>query len=191
MASPTNLLLDERHRPLVRDIIGSLLSASVQADFAVARIRLAAIDLAPAETGHVRRCRILLGRLDYGELTQFGAGDRAQRRLSTLLAFLTSGRVEIRSAGMAEWLPDFSVFRGMEPADDGDGSLQHSTACLMGAHFFSTPPVDGPALTCIIRHAPSVAKAARRYDELWAHGHDVLPAVLDTIAAMAEHRTGP
>lgn len=187
MSSCANLLLDERHRPRVRDAIGTLLRAATHADFAVGRIRLGAIDLAPSETAGVQRCRILLGRLDYGELTGFASSDDdARNRLRTLVTFITSGRVEVRSAGMAEWLPDFSVYRGLRP--DGGGAAM---ACLMGAHFFSAPPVDGPAMTCVIRDRASVLRAARRYDELWAHGHDVLPAVLDTIAGVARQRAAP
>jgi hypothetical protein len=180
-----NVLLDDVCRPQVRTVIGVMLATAGTADFAVARVRLGAIDLTAAETGGVTRCRILLGRLDYSGIAQLGAspdeepgGGSPRARLQRLAAFLESGRVEVRSAGMAEWLPDFSVYHGI-PRNDGTDNTD--SACIVGAHWFRTPPVHGPALTCVLREPAAALRAARRFEELWAHGHDVLPAVLHGI----------
>jgi hypothetical protein len=180
-----NVLLDERCQPRLRHVIGALLAAAETADFAVARVRLGAIDLSPAETGGVRRCRILLGRLDHSGLNELmAADDDRSRQLRALAAFLDSGRVEVRSAGMAEWLPDFSVYHRL--ADDGRG---HDSACVVGAHYFHLPPVDGASLTCVLRDVGAVMRATHRFEELWRQGHDVLPAVLDSIRRLVDDST--
>jgi hypothetical protein len=173
-----NVLLDELSRPELRDVIGRLLGAADAVAIAVAQVRLAAVDLTAAETGHVRQCRILLGRLDAGELTSLGThADRMREQLGGLLRFLRSGRVQIRSAGMSAWLPDFSVYEGL-PATNGDPDA----VCIIGAHYFRVSPVaQGPAFTCALTDAAAVARARRRFDELWEDAHDVHPAVVAAI----------
>ena len=58
------VLLHEHSEPTLRQVIGTLLSRSARADFAVGNVRLAAIDLSAVELGRVRSCRLLLDRLD-------------------------------------------------------------------------------------------------------------------------------
>ena len=65
------------------------------------------------------------------------AGDPAAR-VAALLRFLRSGAVEIRSAGMNGWTPDFSIYRGIEP----NGGID--AVCLLGAHYFHEAPERGP-----------------------------------------------
>lgn len=165
-------LVDERGAVPVRDRIGRLLSAARRADFALARIRLAALDLTPREVGHSERCRVLLGQLDAGTLMDVGEAvpATARERLGVLRAWMASGRLQVRSAGIAGWVPDFSIFRG--PPD----------AALLGAHYFgSTYPAAGPSFTAIVTDPSSIILLAARFDELWALGHDVLPAVRDVV----------
>jgi hypothetical protein len=107
-------LIDDASRPTLRERIGRLLSTCASAEIAVGHIRLAALDLTEHETRGVKRCRILLGRLDARALTDFGFADAGvDDRMRALLAFLESGRIEIRSAGLGAWSPDFSVYRGL------------------------------------------------------------------------------
>lgn len=178
---PTPMLVDERAPVPVRERIGALLSRSIRADVAVARIRLVALDLTEGEVGGVERCRVLLGRLDAGmllEAAEAGPPDAADR-LHVLLTFAGSGRLEVRAAGMASWVPDFSIYR-----------LRRETPiALLGAHFFGAPyPLVGPSFTAIVEDPSMVASMRERFDELWDFGHDVLPAitgVLERAHAMA------
>ncbi|CAN5628103.1 hypothetical protein BH23GEM9_BH23GEM9_05240 [soil metagenome] len=188
-------LMDEQTTPALRQVIGSLLRSATHADIAVMQIRLAAIDLGANEFSALRRCRILLGRLDAQELASLGApGDSAQLHLHALHAFLTSGRAQIRSAGMAAWSPDFSVYRDAGIGSDSSGTGGAASisghrservgrgACIVGAHYFHRPVVDdGPSLTCVMTDAPSVNLAHRRFDDLWDRAHDVHAAVVGAI----------
>ncbi|MEX0907406.1 MAG: hypothetical protein WD054_03670, partial [Gemmatimonadota bacterium] len=113
-----NILLDEETNPGPRAVIGALLAAGGHADIAVSHVRLAAIDLTDLEMAGVLSCRILLDRLDAHLLTDRGdTGDVV--RFRALLRFVESGRVEIRSAGVAAWVPDFSIYRELRQSRDG------------------------------------------------------------------------
>jgi hypothetical protein len=167
-------LIDDRSRPALREQIGRLLSTCARAEIAVGNVRLPALDLTDSETRGVRQCRILLGRLEARALAGFdvpGAG--AETRLRALLAFLCSGRVEVRSAGLGAWSPDFSLYRGLP-----DGS----SAGLVGAHYFREPPsTNGPSFTALVTDAGAVALALARFEALWERSHDVLEPVVSAV----------
>lgn len=175
--SGSTLLLDERGERgvgTVRDRIGDFLSRSRYADIAVARVRLAALDLTDAEVGSVDRCRVLLGRLDAGMLldtADAGPADAADR-LRVLRAFAGSGRLEVRAAGMASWVPDFSAYQ-----------LRHGEQVgLLGAHYFGAPyPIVGPSFTMVVRQPSACTSLRDRFAGIWALGHDVLPAIRDVL----------
>lgn len=169
-----NTLIDDTSRPTLRERIGGVLSTCTCADIAVAHIRLAALDLAEHEIRNVRRCRILIGRLDARALTDFGHADPGMdERLRTLLSFLESSRVEVRSAGLGAWSPDFSIYRGLP-----DGG----SACLVGAHYFREPPsLTGPSFTAFMLDARAVAVAHARFETLWRRSHDVLEPVVSAV----------
>lgn len=168
------LLVSDRSRPTLRQLLGGLLSRAVEADFAVARIRLAVIDLSARETARVRRCRVLVGQLDVDALAGAGGGadDPARsNRVAVLRDFVESGRLEIRAAGLATWLPDFSVMRGVAGVAD-------ETVAVVGAHYFSrTYPTGGPAFTCVLAGRAAAAEAGARFEELWDRGYDVAPVL--------------
>jgi hypothetical protein len=180
------VLLDDRRHPSVRTVVGSLLARAGAADFAIARVRLTAVDLSERELGSVERCRVLLGRLDADTLSaplpaQAADGGGEPGRLEALHRFLASGRVAVRTAGATLWLPDFSVLSGL-PAQDG---ITAGGVCLVGAHYFARPyPTRGPALTCLLTDRDSVAAAAERFEELWDLGYDVLPVIIQTLDAL-------
>lgn len=173
-------MLDERSSPSLRAVLARLLGSATFADFAVARVRLAAIDLTATEASAIGRCRFLLGRLEAEGLSQIAAG-AGRQHLLTLHTLLASGRIEIRSAGMSAWLPDFSVFRGLR-GTGARGGTGAPDVCVLGAHYFRQPPVAaGPSLTCILTGSDAVDLAARRFTALWDSAHDVQSAVLDTV----------
>jgi hypothetical protein len=185
------LLLDERSTPPLREVIARLLGSASEACFAVQHVRLAGIDLGAAELAGVRRCRVLLGRLDAAVLADAQAAahaGRLRRNLEGLAAFLASGRVEVRAAGREAWAPDFSVFIGV-PA----GLAPGGGVALVGAHYFVRPfPIGGPSLTCVLPDADAARTAARRFEALWAGAYDVLPVVRDAVGrALAEVAAPP
>jgi hypothetical protein len=179
-------LLDETARPTLRERIGRLLSECSRAEIAVGSIRLAVLDLTEQETRGVERCRILLGRLEARALSDLALSDaNLEDQLRALLAFLESGRVEIRSAGLGAWSPDFSIYRGRAAASDGAGYRGRAPAsgtCLVGAHYFREPPSPGgPAFTALLTDAHSIATALARFEALWERSHDVLEPVVSAV----------
>lgn len=162
-------LLDERATPPLRSVIGKLMATSETVDFAVTRIRLASLDLTPREIAGPGRCRVLLGRLDASTLLDTDAA-RADA-VDGLIRWARSGRLEVRSAGIGAWTPDFSVHR------DRTGSR-----CLLGAHYFGSAQLTvGPSFTCITDDPACVRLLAARFDGLWARSHDVLPAIVGVL----------
>jgi hypothetical protein len=95
------------------------------------------------------------------------ADPRRAPNAERLQGLLESGRLEIRSAPLAGWSPDFTVFSG--PGGP--------TAVLVGFHSFERPyPHRGPALAAV--HGEEAARlAARRHEDAWVRAHDVGPAV--------------
>ena len=183
----TPILIDQRCSPSLREILGALLSRATEADFAIARIRLDGIDLAPGEIATVRRCRVLVGRIDADTLSDaaYAAGDPDRRRhLEVMYRFIESGRLEVRAASFDAWSPDFSVLRGVTDASTGPDLV------LVGAHYFARPhPSDGPAFTCVIPGGAAARRAAARFEEIWSRGYDVLPVLRETLARVL--RPGP
>lgn len=168
------VLIDEASTPPLRAHITRLLATSVTADIAVGNIRLAGLDLTPIEIRDVRRCRILLGRLDSSALADLGRDNPGVAlRMRTLLDFLESGRVEVRSAGIGAWSPDFSVYHQRTEA---------TSACLLGAHYFHEPlSTHGPSFTALLTAPAAVAAASARFDALWFGSHDVMEPVIGAI----------
>lgn len=189
----TSILLDDRAEPPLRSILGALLARATTADFAISRMRLDGLDLVGGELGRIRRCRVLLGRLDAQTLEDMmGGHDRgpAQRHhLHALRDFLASGRVEVRAAGIVSWNPDFSILEGLQDAP------AHSIA-LVGAHYFLRPyQIDGAAFTTMISDPEPVSRLHVRFEELWNLGYDVGEVVRATLehldAELAETRSPP
>lgn len=184
-----SILLDDRSDPPLRAVLGSLLARASTADLAISRMRLDGLDLAGGELSSIRRCRVLLGRLDAQALEEMmGGHERGPARrhhLQHLRNFLASGRVEVRAAGVVTWNPDFSILGGLQAAPA-------STIGLVGAHYFLRPyPIDGAAFTMVLTDAEPVRRLHERFDELWELGYDVGEVVraalehLDT--ELAEH----
>jgi hypothetical protein len=173
IASPL-LLLDERSRPPLRQRVGHLLASAEEAAFAVARIRLAVLDLSEREIGRLARCRVLLGQLDASMLLD--AADRtrpdgAGAAIGRLLRFVVSGRLEVRSVGLGAWTPDF----GIVTAPGG-------RIGVLGSIEFGNPELlMGPAFTAITREPDATQRLLARFDELWDGSHDVLPAIREVL----------
>lgn len=165
------ILLDERRRPDFRDVFGALVGRSVDVAIAITRVRLSTVDLTELELGRLESFRVLVAELNAiqldAEARAIQADPRRAPRADLLCALLESERLEVRSAPLAGWSPDFTVF------SDAAGP----TAVLSGYHWFERPyPHRGPALAAV--HGSAAARlAARRHGELWERAHDVSPAV--------------
>ncbi|HEY0304969.1 MAG TPA: hypothetical protein VGC44_08340 [Longimicrobiales bacterium] len=159
------IVLDERAQPSMRETFSALLSTSTHVDMAVANMRLAGIDVRPGEVTALRRLRLVVGRLDADALLQTESRPLEQiRRLHTLAS---SGVLEVRAVPRFQWTPDFSVF---------------DRAALIGAHYTELPyPIDGIALTCVVTDPGAMRRCARRFEEMWELGYDVLPVVIETL----------
>jgi hypothetical protein len=171
VTAPAVALIDERTGPPLRQRVGRLLAGADDAAFAVARIRLAVLDLTDEELGRMRRCRVLLGFLDAAMLAEAseaaGPAGPGSSALARLHHFAASGRLQVRSAGLARWTPDFAVITGP------DGPVG-----LVGSIQFGAPElVVGPAFTMVARDDDTVTLLRHRFDELWDRSHDVLPAI--------------
>ena len=161
------IFFDGRGSPSFRTYLGQTLSECTTASFAIRRIRLARLDLLPGELQSVSRCRVLLGRLDADTLADPGASP-ASARTAALLDMAASGRLEVRSAGLLAWDPDFSIFGGAARRD----------VVLFGCHqFVQQQPVEGLAMACALEDPSVVRLASVRFEELWERGHDSLEAV--------------
>jgi hypothetical protein len=168
------VLLDEQHVPSVRETIGRLFATAQRTDLAIARVRLAAVDLRAEEIASLQRCRLLLSTVDANLLHDASPLSHERRVVvQRLIAWASSGRLELRSCGIHAWSPDFSVYH-----HDG---LTRSVA-LVGAHYFQSMfSGHGTALTCVVRQQAAVRHMARRFEELWSRAYDILPVVVDAL----------
>lgn len=164
-------LADERSPRPFRDLLGSFLRRSHAMDTALLRARLAPVDLTPDELRGVRRIRLLVAELNAGTLEDeayaLSLDPARHRNLDQILGLLTERKLEIRSAPLGGWSPDFSVFWKEETP----------FALLLGLHWFQRPfPHRGPAWVCWFGPAEA-RQGAYRFEEIWRNAHEIGPAV--------------
>lgn len=158
-------VIDEFTQPSMRETFSQLMSTSEHVDMAVSNMRIAGLDLQAGEVGKLERLRLVMNKLDADALLQ--TQSRPVDQLRRLRAFAGSGLLEVRTVPRFNWRPDFSVF---------------DQAALVGAHYTELPyPVAGIALTCVLADPAAVRRCARRFEEMWELGYDVLPVVIDTL----------
>jgi hypothetical protein len=174
-------LLDDRSRPGFRELFGRLARRATGIDVALTHLRLSTLDLSERELRHVERIRLLLAEvsavsLDAEAHAMLHRGPMAAnlRRLATLLSL---ARIEVRSAPLGGWAPDFSVFRNQEGP----------CAVLIGPHRFDRGMLhEGPVLASL-HGAEEAVRVATRFAEIWSRGHDIRPAIAG-ILGRAEQR---
>jgi hypothetical protein len=175
-------VLDERDTPPLRTRLGGLLATATEAAFALGRVRLALLDLQEHELASLSRCRVLLGRLDAAMLLDAAEDPRGEARpsLGPLLRFIDRGSLEVRSAGMVVWSPDFAwVSRPDHPVT------------LLGAIRFGGAELNvGPGLTVSTTDHDVGRLVRSRFEELWEGAHDVLPAIR-SVLEQAHGMDGP
>jgi hypothetical protein len=172
---PIPRLFDERSRPDFREVFGRLLMSSERLDVALTHIRLSTLDLGSRELEGVRSIRLLLAEVSAVQLDAEAHAimlrDDKRDTLRALAARLADGVIQVRSAPLGGWSPDFSLFRGAEGP----------RAVLLGFHWFERPfPHRGPAFASL--HGSDAARGALvRFDEAWDRAHDIGPAVLSIL----------
>jgi hypothetical protein len=175
-------LIDERSRPGFRELFGRLARRATGLDVALTHLRLSTLDLSERELASVRRIRLLLAEVSAVSLDAEAHAllHRAPtatnlRRLAALLAL---GTIEVRSAPLGGWAPDFSIFR----TDEGP------CAALIGPHRFDRGPGhEGPVLASL-HGAGDAARLEARFADIWGRGHDIRPAIAG-ILARAQRRS--
>jgi hypothetical protein len=174
-------LLDERGRPDFRDAFGALAARASQILTAVTRVRLSTVDLRRHDLPELESMQVLVSEMSALSLDSEARGlmqmpGRAPN-VRFLIGLLEEGCLEVRSAPLGGWAPDFTVF--VEP--------EGPRAVMLGFHAFERPyPHRGPALASL--HGGDGARlAAIRHRELWESAHDVGPA-LWSILSRAERR---
>lgn len=170
------VLLDERNRPDFPDVFVAQARRATEIRVAVTRVRLSTVYLGPKELEGLRSFRVLISEVNALNLDAEASGLLQQPKRAPNVRLLTTmleeGRLEVRSAPLGGWSPDFSVF------SEDRGPL----AVLSGFHWFERPyPYRGPALASL--HGPDAARLARvRHEELWEGAHDVGPALWSILA---------
>lgn len=176
LAPEPAVLLDERSRPDFRDVFGTLAARSTSLASAVTRVRLSTLDLTSVELSGLTHFRVLVAELNAHHLDAEArvllTQPRRAHSVRLLAELLENGVLEVRSAPLGGWSPDFTVF----------GDAEGPSAALTGFHWFDRPyPHRGPALSSL--HGPEGARLAqRRHDEIWSNAHDVGPAVWSLLA---------
>ncbi|MGY8778106.1 MAG: hypothetical protein ACKVIN_08280 [Longimicrobiales bacterium] len=178
------VLLDERSRPDFRDVFGHMVQASSDIAVAVTRVRLSTLDLDRGDLAKVQSLRVLVAELNAltldSEARLIRADARRAPRVKLFRGLLEEGRLEVRSAPLGGWSPDFTVFSN----EKGPQSV------VTGFHWFERPyPHRGPALGAI-HFADAALLAARRHAEVWEQAHDVGSAVW-SILSKAERGSRP
>ena len=178
-------LLDERSPAPFRQVFGRLLSRHTHLDTAILRIRLSGVDLSGQEVRGLQRLRILVADINAQTLEEEAFAllmDPDKREtLRRVEGLLRDGRLELRSAPLAGWSPDFSVFSGQGGPE----------ALLLGLHWIQRPfPHRGPAwMVCF---GPEEARRARaRFQELWNQAHEIGPAILKLLERAGSRWSAP
>lgn len=178
-------LIAERGRPDFQDVFVEALRRSTDVAVAVTRVRLSTLDIEARDLERLESMRVLVVEVNAltldAEARLIQADPRQASRVGLYRDMLESGRLEVRSAPLGGWSPDFTVF-------SGDGG---PTAVLCGRHWFQRPhPHRGPALASL--HFGRAARlAARRHGEVWDAAHDVGTAIWSILSkAERARRTG-
>ncbi len=164
-------LLIEGSGPRFPVVYRGLLATSTKVDIALTRLRIATLRLQPGDLDQVRSLRIVLTELTTAawevETHRALLNPRREPQLRALIEGIRSGRVEVRSAPLATWAPDFTLFHGVRTAP----------VALIGPHWLETGPGRrGPRMAFEVT-GPDARRLASAYTRIWDDAYDVSPAV--------------
>ncbi len=174
-------LLDERGGPDFPERFQHLAQRADAIDVALTRVRLTTLQLDVGALAGVGRMRVLLAEVRAPTLdaeAHEALLDPARAvTVRRLLDELGRGRLLVRAAPLGGWSPDFSVFHRAQRPD----------GALFGPHWLERPyPYRGPAWAVEVG-ASDAARAALRFDELWARSHDVTEALRRLLERAVTH----
>jgi len=169
--SAETVLLDECGPSTFRAAFGAALSRSSEVETAILRVRLSGVDLSKQEIRPIKALRVMVAEVSARRVEEEAfamAVDPVKREnLDRILGLLHSGILEIRSAPLGSWSPDFTVF-----------SQAGTPWCvLLGLHVFSRPfPHRGPTWAARFG-AREATLAHKRFQESWDQAHDIGEAI--------------
>lgn len=169
--SSSSRLLIEGSGPRFPVVYRDLLSKSTKVDVALTRLRIATLRLQAGDLTEVRTLRIVLTELTTAawevETHRALLNPRREPVLRALIGAIQKGRVQVRSAPLANWSPDFSVFHG----------ARSTPVALIGPHWLEVGPGRrGPRFAFQVtgQEAQQVSSTFKR---VWDEAYDVGPAV--------------
>ena len=177
------LLLDEHSRPDFGELFRVLAGRSDTLEVAIGRIRLSGLTPRAVDLRGVGEIRVVLAEVNAVTLAREAEAVLVNPQRADNLRFLSTlldeGSIEIRSAPLAGWSPDFTLFHR-------DGA---PWAALVGLHWFERPyPHPGPALASL-HGGEDARRIGPRFRQIWSNAHDVSEPVGE-ILARADARTG-
>lgn len=164
-------LLDERGPPKFRQAFIAMAAQAGSLDVAISRIRLPGLDLTQREMGHLSKIRLLLRDVRADRLQAEAEALSLRRGGDGTLEFfadLLDRRIlEVRTAPLGGWSPDFTVFRrGGNPF-----------ATILGVHWLRRPAsVQGPVFASLHGREASL-RCGHRFEVAWSGAHDVSVAL--------------
>jgi len=157
LSSEPAILLDERRRPDFRDVFGALVGRSADVAIAITRVRLSTVDLSELELGRLESFRVLVAELNAiqldAEARTIQADPRRAAGADLLCALLESETLEVRSAPLAGWSPDFTVFSDAT----GPAAVLSGEQILEGQRAVRSMPVADH----VMRYAEKLGRVTR------------------------------
>ncbi|MEK9499750.1 hypothetical protein WI372_01985 [Gemmatimonadota bacterium DH-20] len=184
-ALPPTLLI-EGTSPRFPVVYRRWLGRSSRVDVALTRLRIATLRLQAGDLARVERLRIVLAELSTAawEAETHRALLDPQRgpMLRRIIQLLQEGRLEVRSAPLAGWAPDFTIFHDREPGEEKASPAR----ALIGPHWLETGAgLAGPRFAFAVEGVDA-RRAQERFTSIWRHAYDVGPAVTRLLGGTME-----
>lgn len=178
-------LLVEGSSPRFPAVYRRWLAASDEVDIALTRLRIATLRLEERDLARVERLRIVLAELSTAaweaETHRVLLDPRRGPMLRRVIDLLREGRLQVRSAPLAGWAPDFTVFHQRSRTVGAD-ALPPPRA-LLGPHWLeASAGLAGPRFAFEV-HGADADRVSNRFGVIWDRGYDVGPAVTRLLAS--------
>ena len=177
-------LLIEGLSPRFPTLYRRWLTGADRADIALTRLRIASLRLDLGHLTRVRRIRIVLAELTTAaweaETHRVILDPERGPTLRHLISLLCEGRLEVRSAPLAGWAPDFTVFHRGPPR------RPLPPRALLGPHWLERAAgLDGPRFALAVG-GDDARRVADRFEKIWVRAYDVGPAVARLLGGTVE-----
>lgn len=181
--NPGGRLLIEGVSPRFPAVYRRWLGRSDRVDIALTRLRIATLRLEVDDLRRVDRIRIVLAELSTSawevETHRALLDPRRAPVLRRLVDLLRTGRLRVRSAPLAGWAPDFTVFHR-------DGAGAGGPRAIVGPHWLEgSPGLQGPRFAFAV-HEHDARRVAERFERIWERAYDVGPAVTRLLGGTME-----